>query len=126
MTLVDTHAFLWFMAGDARLSGAARRAMEKGDWCISAASVWEMAIKRALGRLALPSPVPDYIADRVREGLRVLSVDWPHAAAVDSLPLHQHHGDPFDRLIVAQARFEGFPVITRDLAFRQYGVRVIW
>jgi len=124
MTIVDTHAFLWFVAGDARLSAAARRAMEKGAWCISAASVWEMAIKRALGRLALPAPVPDYIADRVGGGLRVLSVDWPHAAAVESLP--PSHGDPFDRLIAAQARFEGFPVVTRDAAFRDYGVRVIW
>jgi PIN domain nuclease of toxin-antitoxin system len=124
MTLVDTHAFLWFMAGDARLSPAARRTMEKGAWCISAATVWEMAIKRALGRLALPSPVPDYIADHVRGGLRVLSVDWPHAAAVASLP--PHHGDPFDRLIVAQARVEGLSVISRDPAFGEYDVRVIW
>ena len=124
--IVDTHAFLWFAQGDTRLSGPARRAMEErpGDWCLSAASVWEIAIKSALGRLTLPAPVPDYIAGKVRAGLRVLSVDWPHAAAVGALPTH--HGDPFDRLIIAQAKMEGLAVVTRDSLFGDYGVRVIW
>jgi PIN domain nuclease of toxin-antitoxin system len=124
--LVDTHAFLWFVAGDSRLSGPAKRAMEAGaaEWCISAASVWEMAIKSALGRLRLPAPMPEYVAEKVQGGLRVLSVEWSHAAAVEAMP--PHHGDPFDRLIVAQAQIERLPVVTRDAVFREYGVRVIW
>jgi PIN domain nuclease of toxin-antitoxin system len=124
--LADTHAFIWFVAGDPRLSSRARQAMEEsgGEWLLSGASVWEMAIKAGAGRLALPSPVSEYVAEKVRDGLRVLSVEWPHAAAVETMP--PHHRDPFDRLIIAQARTEGLAVVTRDSVFRDYGVRVVW
>lgn len=124
--LVDTYAFLWLMGGDRRLSDAARRAVEEadGEWCLSAASVWEMSIKSGLGRLTLPAPVDDYIAERVQEGLRVLSIDWPHAAAVERLPFH--HRDPFDRLIVAQAQSDRLAVVTKDPVFSEYDVKVVW
>ena len=124
--LVDTHAFLWYLAGDKRLSTAARQAMEEHahDWCVSAASIWEMTIKSSRGRLTLPAPAADYVADRVRAGARVLPVDWPHAVAVERMPFH--HRDPFDRLIVAQALVEHMAVVTRDSVFREYGVRVVW
>lgn len=124
--LVDTHAFLWFVTGDARLSAPARRAMEDAsvEWCLSAASVWEMAIKSSLGRLTLPAAVAEYVADKVRAGLVVLPVEWSHAAAVETLP--HHHRDPFDRLIIAQAQTEGLGLVTRDAVFQDYGVRVIW
>jgi PIN domain nuclease of toxin-antitoxin system len=124
--LVDTHAFLWFVAGDRQLSATARRALEddENEWWLSVASVWEMAIKAGLGRLTLPAPVHDYIGDKVRQGLRVLSVDWPHAAGVERLP--SHHRDPFDRLIAAQALADGLAVVSRDAVFRRYGVTVVW
>jgi PIN domain nuclease of toxin-antitoxin system len=125
--LVDTHAFLWFMAGDERLSGTARQAIEDaggGEWCLSAASVWEMSIKCSLGRLTLPGPVDDYVADKVRQGLHVLSIEWTHAAVVERLPFH--HRDPFDRLLVGQALAESVPVVTKDAVFGEYGVRTIW
>ena len=124
--LVDTHAFLWFMAGDRRLRRAARRAIEEsnGQWWLSAASVWELAIKSSLGRLTLPAPVDAYIAEKVQQGLQVLSVDWTHAAAVERLPFH--HRDPFDRLIVAQAQSEQIPLVTKDKVFAKYGVQVVW
>jgi PIN domain nuclease of toxin-antitoxin system len=124
--LLDTQAFLWFVAGDARLSSRARRAIEeaRGEWWLSAASVWEMSIKASLGRLTLPAPVSEYIAEKVRQGLRVLSVDWPHAAAVERLPFH--HRDPFDRLIVAQAQTERLRIVTKDRRLRKYGVELVW
>lgn len=124
--LVDTHAFLWFVDGDERLSAAARRAIQDpdGEWWLSAASVWEMAIKSSRKQLTLPAPTHDYINGKVQQGLKVLSVDWPHAAAVERLPFH--HKDPFDRLIVAQAQAERLAVVTHDAVFRAYGVNVVW
>ena len=124
--LLDTHAFLWFMAGDARLSGAARRAIEAsdGEWWLSTASIWEMAIKSSLRRLLLPARASDYIAEKVQRGLQILAIDWPVAAAVERLPIH--HRDPFDRLIIAQAQAEHLDVVTKDKVFRKYGVKVVW
>jgi PIN domain nuclease of toxin-antitoxin system len=124
--LLDTHTFLWFVTGDDRLSRRARQAMEADDaeLVLSAASVWEMAIKARLGRLSLPATVEEYIAEKVASGFLVLPVDWVHAAAVERLPLH--HRDPFDRLLLAQASTEGLPIVSGDSVFRRYGVKVIW
>ena len=124
--LLDTHAFLWFVIGDTRLSRKARRAMESDDaeLVLSAASVWEMAIKAGLGRLTLPVSVEEYIAEKVEAGYRVLSVDWVHAAAVEKLP--NHHRDPFDRLLISQALAENLPLVTNDAVFGSYGITVVW
>jgi len=124
--LLDTHAFLWFVAGDERLSKRARRAMEAegAELVLSAAVVWEMAIKAGLGRLVLPTTVEDYVMEKMAEGFTMLPIDWPHAAAVERLPLH--HRDPFDRLLAAQALEEKVPLVSSDSVFRSYGVKVIW
>ena len=124
--LVDTHAFLWFMSGDSRLSATARRALEgqEGEWWLSAASVWELSIKSSLKRLVLPSPATEYIGEKVQVGLRVLPIEWAHAARVENLPLH--HRDPFDRLLVAQALAERLSIVTSDAVFRRYDVPVVW
>jgi PIN domain nuclease of toxin-antitoxin system len=114
------------VAGDARLSRRARWTLEdpRCEPYLSAASVWEMAIKVALGRLRLPAPVPDYVEAKLRAGFRALPIEWPHAAAVASL--QRHHRDPFDRLLVAQALLEGLPLLTGDPAFGPYPVKTVW
>jgi PIN domain nuclease of toxin-antitoxin system len=124
--LLDTHALLWFQAGDRRLSRTARHAMEQpaAEVVISAASVWEMAIKVSLGRLRLSMSVDAYLTEKVSQGYRLLPVSPGHAARVETLPWH--HRDPFDRMLVAQALSEGCAIITRDKAFARYGVKVIW
>lgn len=124
--LADTHALLWYLAGDRRLTARARRllAAPRTDWCVSAASVWEMAIKAGAGRLVLPAPVDRFIQEKVEAGLRVLPVEWTHAAAVERLP--RHHLDPFDRLLIAQALAEDRSVLSADPVFSKYGVKVIW
>ncbi|HKE83410.1 MAG TPA: type II toxin-antitoxin system VapC family toxin [Vicinamibacterales bacterium] len=124
--LLDTHAFLWFAAGDRRLSRRARAAMEADDaeLLVSAASVWEMSIKASVGRLRLPAPVDAYMAEKIAEGYQMAPVTWAHAAAVQQLPFH--HRDPFDRLLVAHARVERYRLVTRDRVFRKYGVDIVW
>lgn len=124
--LVDTHALLWFCAGDARLSARARRTMEAADarLYVSIASWWEIAIKCSLKRLRLDDSLEAFMAQRVAEGFRVLPVETAHLPALVRLPFH--HRDPFDRLIIAQAMEEKMPVCSGDAAFRDYGIRVIW
>ena len=124
--LLDTHAFLWFLAGDERLSRKALEAMsdENAELFVSAASVWEMAIKASLGRLHLPLPVAYYVAEKIHDGFQVMPIDWVHAAAVQKLPFH--HRDPFDRLMIAQAQIEKLPLVSGDSTFQKYGIRLIW
>jgi len=124
--LLDTHAFLWFVTGDRRLSRKARRAVEAADseLLISTASVWEVAIKASLGRLTLPTSVHDYFDDKVAAGFTILPIEWVHAAKVAELPVH--HRDPFDRLIIAQGLVEGIPIVSGDPEFKAYGARIVW
>lgn len=121
--LVETHALLWWLTDDAALSAVAREAIADpaNDPAVSAASIWEIAIKRFLGKLAAPDDLPDAI---VGEGFTLLAVDARHAWRVRELPLH--HRDPFDRLLAAQALTERMPIITADARFGAYGVELRW
>ena len=124
--LLDTHALLWFHAGDRRLSRAARRAIEaeETDLVISTATAWEMAIKVSTGRLRLPAAIEDFISDKIGQGYTIWPITWEHAARVSSLPWH--HRDPFDRLLVAQALVERCSIVSVDRVLKKYGVEVIW
>ncbi len=124
--LLDTHALLWFASGDRRLGRGARQALAASDAIplLSAAVIWELAIKSSLGRLTLPVPVDDYVHEKEEEGYRLLPITGAHAARVARLPFH--HRDPFDRLLVSQALAERISVVTRDDVFKKYGVHVVW
>jgi PIN domain nuclease of toxin-antitoxin system len=121
--LIDTHALLWWLSDDPALSSTARTAVADpaNEPLVSAASVWEIAIKRSLGKLTAPEHMPDRIAD---EGFAWLPVSASHAWRVRELP--PHHRDPFDRLLVAQALVEDVPIVTSDRWFAEYGVAVRW
>ncbi len=109
-----------------RLSPRARRLLvdPESELLLSAASAWEMAIKTALGKLRLPEAVAEYVTSRMAgSGVRPLAVEHGHALRVATLP--PHHGDPFDRLLIAQADVEDLPILTSDRHFRAYGVRVL-
>ena len=124
--LVDTHVFLWMAAEPERLGGA-RHEIEKqtNDLFLSAASTWELAIKVSIGRLELPEPVSSYVTSRMQAlALDGLAVEHAHAAAVAQLPMH--HRDPFDRVLVAQARATGATLVTADAALEPYEVPIIW
>lgn len=124
--LLDTQALLWWKGGSRKLGRRARQAIETGAGTVrvSAASAWEIAIKSRTGRLKLTEPLDVWMPDQLeREGFLMLSVTVRHAVAVASLP--DHHRDPFDRVLIAQARSDGLTVVTSDAAFDDYDVRVL-
>lgn len=116
--LLDTEALIWWDANDPRLGGAARVAIQDASYVfVSAASVWEIVIKAALGKLRTKR-VPSRVV--VDGGFTELPIRFAHAEAVATLP--RHHADPFDRLIIATARVEGFAIVTSDEVMRRYDV----
>ena len=120
--LLDTHAALWWQTEDRRLSRDARRAIATADivW-VSSATGWEAAIKVAKGRLRLREPIGvTLLADDFTE----LPVTLKHTE--EFVRMQRLHGDPFDRMLIAQARIEGATIVTHDRAFETYGVPVIW
>jgi len=125
--LVDTHVFLWWVEGNRALPAKAREALSDRDneCLLSLVSVWELAIKAGLGKLKLALPVQRYVVEHViANGFRILDIRMEHVGRVESLA--PHHGDPFDRLLIAQALEEKLPIVTADPVFRKYGVRRIW
>ncbi len=121
--LLDTHALLWWLTDDPALSQRARElvADPANEPLVSSASVWEIAIKRSLGKLVAPEDLPERIAE---EGFSWLAITAHHAWQVRDLP--PHHRDPFDRLLVAQALSEGLPIVSGDDRFSDYGVEIRW
>ena len=118
MILVDTHVLLWALADDPRLSRRMRGVLDGGGVrFLSAVSIWEIEIKRALGKLWLDGDILDLAS---QTGFTPLAITWDHAAEAGRLP--PYHADPFDRLLIAQARIEGIPVLTADQSFAAYDV----
>jgi PIN domain nuclease of toxin-antitoxin system len=125
--LLDTHTFLWWNLDSPQLSATARDFIRDGgnEIYLSAASVWEIAVKYGRNRLELPEVPRIYIANRLaRHHFVGLPIQINHATHVHTLP--QIHTDPFDRIIVAQSQLEGLPLLTADSTLQQYEVTVIW
>ena len=125
--IVDTHVFLWWVEGDRALPAKARAVLadRKNECLLSLASVWELAIKAGLGKLKLALPVQRYVVEHVAaNGFQMLDIRIAHVGRVETLAAH--HGDPFDRLLIAQALEEELPIVTADPVFRKYGVKRIW
>lgn len=122
--LVDTHAALWFLDDSPSLSGTAKQRMESADsrLLVSGATVWEIAIKRRLGKLDAPDDLLDVLLD---QDFEMLPVTAAHAWGVGQLQLGEHR-DPFDRLLVSQAILEGVPIISADPQLEQYGIARLW
>ena len=125
--LLDTHAFLWWIADDGQLSERAMEIIRNSSnlLYLSAASGMEIAIKAKLGKLSIEEPVPQFIAEQLRlNAIQTLPIKMNHALHVYTLP--QHHRDPFDRLLVAQSQLEDMPILTIDSKINQYDVSVLW
>ncbi|HEX3911470.1 MAG TPA: type II toxin-antitoxin system VapC family toxin [Solirubrobacteraceae bacterium] len=121
--LLDSHALLWWEADDARLSERAREQIEGPNSVafFSAVSLWELAIKQALGRLRLPDTLTSQLLE---EGFQEVPITAAHGLLAGGLP--RHHSDPFDRMLVAQARSEGLTIVTADSRIGAYDVPVLW
>ncbi len=125
--LLDTHAFLWFAAGDSSMSKKARNLVKDKEnrAFLSVGSLWEIAIKVSLGKLELTESFDKLIPEQLEEnGIELLNINVNHAAMVSKLPFH--HRDPFDRLLIAQAKVEQFPIISADTIFDVYKVERVW
>jgi PIN domain nuclease of toxin-antitoxin system len=125
--LLDTHTFLWWITDNPQLSSRVREIIRDGnnELFLSAASGWEIVIKAQLGRLNLPDNLEHFISEQLAiNSIYSLPVQMSHALHVFVLP--NHHQDPFDRIIVAQAQLENLAILTADQQIARYPVEVIW
>ena len=124
--LLDTHAFVWFMDGDKKLSTKAKKEIEDSDnqIILSIASLWEMSIKISIGKLELEKPFVDVISYVSEKGIEILSINFEHTLEVSKLEFH--HKDPFDRLIISQAKIENMTIVSKDKLFDDYNVKRLW
>ena len=128
--LLDTHAFLWFVNDHSSLSRTAKDIIEDQQSLVylSAANIWEMAIKSSLRKLALPASLQQFVESHTaRNDFGILQITAEHAETVAKLPFPKSgHRDPFDRMIIAQAICHDLTIITRDAAFSDYPIQRIW
>ena len=124
--LLDTNCWLWLQTAPSRFNAdlLGTLADHTSQRYLSSASVWEIAIKYAIGKLPLPQPPAIYIPDRMRiNQAHELAITHLHAVTVAGLP--PHHRDPFDRILIAQAQLEGMTLITSDTSIEQYDVSTV-
>ncbi|MBD3385391.1 PIN domain-containing protein [candidate division KSB1 bacterium] len=125
--LLDTHALLWIVGDDSRLSRKVRRLYldESNEMLFSMAGIWEMAIKISLGKLHLPATLSDFVREHIRGNkIDILSIELGHLYQLERL--EYYHRDPFDRLLIAQAMSENITIISSDGVFERYPVQRIW
>jgi PIN domain nuclease of toxin-antitoxin system len=125
--LLDTQCWLWWFAQPERLNeeAIAHIADENNELWLSVASIWEIGIKVAIGKLPLPDPLDSYISSRMAQlGMRSLEITASHALQAAALPLH--HRDPFDRMLIAQAQIEEMTLVSADSMFNKYDISLLW
>ncbi len=123
--LIDAHVLLWGIQDAAKVSTRVRSLLPVADVWISVVSLWEIIAKVQIGKLILPTPVGDYLAQKLKmNGVSVLPLTFAHVRRLEGIPLH--HRDPFDRILIAQSLEENLPLVTSDTAFNNCSIRVIW
>ena len=121
--LLDAHSFLWWVTASERLTETARNAItdSHNDVVIGIGALWEIGIKRTLGKVHFPFDFEEVLG---AENFGILPIAFTHLSVLDRLPLH--HRDPFDRLLISQSLAERIPIVTGDREFAAYGVGIIW
>ena len=125
MYLLDTHAMLWYLRDSPELSASAHSLIDKAEYvAVSIASFWEIAIKQSIGKMQFCMTIPELESLCLDRDIQVLPIQSVVLEQIKSLP--KIHGDPFDRLIIAQAQIGKMTIITRDRMIPQYPVSTIW
>jgi len=124
--LLDTHTFLWFLSGDSELSKQARMFIEnpENENYISIASFWEIAIKNSLGKLTLDVPFAELKTEAIKNSFQILPITFEDTLQLNTLPFH--HRDPFDRIIISQAKENNLVLLSCDSNFSPYDVNLFW
>ncbi len=125
--LLDTHTFLWFIGGNINLSNTARNAIENisNQRFISIATLWEISIKISIGKLKLGLSLIELVEQEVYgNAIEILEISSEHLDELVKLPFH--HKDPFDRLIIAQSLVEDMTLVSKDVAFQNYLIKLLW
>jgi len=125
--LIDTHVLLWWIGTDRRISSRVAKLIGDPDCevLVSTATVWEIAIKAALGQLDMPPDLGSFLrGEMAANGFKNLPITFEHAVSVRDLP--PHHRDPFDRLLITQSQIEGVALASSDRRFRLYDVELVW
>ena len=125
MILLDTHTLLWSRFDDSKLSQKAKKKIETTEKVfVSIASLWEIAIKQSIGKLTIDKTITEIASDCVENDIQGLNITPLHLDYLKELP--PIHGDPFDRLIIAQAICEKLTIVSKDEMIREYNVKTIW
>ncbi|MDT9185597.1 MULTISPECIES: type II toxin-antitoxin system VapC family toxin [Limnospira] len=125
--LLDTHIFIWLIDGNPKLSQTARQAIEdeSNTLHLSIVSLWEITIKTSLGKLELAIPLEQIVINFILPSdIEILPIHLPHLLILQTLPFH--HRDPFDRLLISQAKSETLTLLSEDGMFEQYEVEILW
>lgn len=124
--ILDTHAFIWFIEGNSKLSNNSKIEIEKpsNNRYLSVASIWEIAIKKSLNKLKTKFSFSDLEKIIYKNDIDILDIEFNHLQTL--LKLNFFHRDPFDRLIISQALSENYKIVTRDINFKEYSVATIW
>ncbi len=125
--LIDTHALIWFIIGDKRLSPQARQLIEtpENERLVSIVSLWEIALKMSLGKLSIGATFDELVPQQlIKNDMTLLPIEIRHLSQVAQLPFY--HRDPFDRLLIAQSISDDLPLISRDPQFDAYPIERLW
>ncbi len=125
--LLDTHVLIWLLEGNKNLSNVAKATIEdeNNSLYLSVASLWEITIKLSLGKLDLQISIEDMVESfLIPSGIEILPIEIGHLSILRELPLH--HRDPFDRLIISQAKADELTLISTDGVFTQYSLKLLW
>lgn len=124
--ILDTHAFLWFAAGDKQLPESVKSKIFDIDVScfLSVASLWEITIKHQIGKLILDLSLEELFEYAERNRIEIIQISFDHLLTLSKLP--PHHNDPFDRIIISQCISENATLLSKDTGFKKYKVKQLW